>query len=131
MIYELAVQSKTDFLIVDDSESIRMLIGKMLRTLGYETVFQASNAKQALSIFKERMEQSKNSIVLLDINLPDLSGDIVAKKILGMNNAAKIILVTAEDRNEELTMEVIRHGAFGYIQKPIRLSTLRDILEGL
>lgn len=127
----MAVQSKTDFLIVDDSESIRLLIARMLRTLGYESVFQASNAKQALTIFKERMQQSKSSIVLLDINLPDLSGDIVAKKILAMNNAVKIILITAEERTEELTMEVIRHGAFGYIQKPVRLSTLRDILEGL
>jgi DNA-binding response OmpR family regulator len=127
----LAVQSKTDFLIVDDSESIRMLIARMLRMLGYEAVFQASNGRQALSMFSDRMQNSKSSIVLLDINLPDLSGDIVAKKILSMNNAVKIILVTAEDRNEELTMEVIRHGAFGYIQKPIRLSTLRDILEGL
>lgn len=127
----MAVQSKTDFLIVDDSESIRLLIARMLRTLGYESVFQASNAKQALAIFKERMQQSKSSIVLLDINLPDLSGDIVAKKILAMNNTVKIILITAEERTEELTMEVIRHGAFGYIQKPVRLSTLRDILEGL
>jgi len=127
----LAVQSKTEFLIVDDSESIRMLIARMLRTLGYESVYQASNAKQALMMFKERMTNSKSSIVLLDINLPDLSGDIVAKKVLSMNNSVKIILVTAEDRNEELTMEVIRQGAFGYIQKPIRLSTLRDILEGL
>ncbi|MHB8566799.1 MAG: response regulator [Nitrososphaerales archaeon] len=127
----MAVQSKTEFLIIDDSESIRMLIARMLRTLGYESVFQASTAKQALSIFRDRMVNSKNSIVLLDINLPDLSGDIVAKKILSMNNSVKIILVTAEDRNEELTMEVIRQGAFGYIQKPIRLSTLRDILEGL
>ncbi len=127
----MAVQSKTEFLIVDDSESIRMLIARMLRTLGYESVYQASNAKQALMMFKERMTNSKSSIVLLDINLPDLSGDIVAKKVLSMNNSVKIILVTAEDRNEELTMEVIRQGAFGYIQKPIRLSTLRDILEGL
>ena len=39
--------------------------------------------------------------MLLDINLPDLSGDIVAKKILAMNTSANIILITAEDRNEE------------------------------
>jgi DNA-binding response OmpR family regulator len=49
---------------------------------------------------KERMGQARNPIVLLDINLPDLSGDIIAKKILAMNTAAKIIPVTAEDRNE-------------------------------
>ena len=127
----MAVQSKTDFLVVDDSESIRLLIAKMLKMLGYESVFQASSGKQALNIFKDKMQLSKSSIVLLDINLPDLSGDIVAKKILAMNTSAKIILITAEDRNEELTMEVIRQGAFGYIQKPVRLSTLRDILEGL
>jgi DNA-binding response OmpR family regulator len=67
----------------------------------------------------------------LGINLPDLSGDIVARKILGIPSSTKIILVTAEDRTEELTMDVIHQGAYGYIQKPIRLSILRDMLEGI
>ena len=127
----LAVQGKADFLVVDDSESVRMLIARMLRVLGHENVTLASNAKQALTLFKENFAKLKNPIVILDIVLPDLSGDIVAKKILSMNNSTRIILVTAEDRNEALTMDVIRQGAFGYIQKPIRLSSLREILEGI
>ncbi|MHB1907250.1 MAG: response regulator [Nitrososphaerales archaeon] len=127
----MAVQSKADFLIVDDSESVRMLIARMLRVLGHENVTLASNAKQALALFKDNFAKLKNPIVILDIVLPDLSGDIVARKILSMNNSTKIILVTAEDRNEALTMDVIRQGAFGYIQKPIRLSSLREILEGI
>jgi DNA-binding NtrC family response regulator len=127
----LAVQGKADFLVVDDSESVRMVIAGMLRVMGQENITLASNAKQALSIFKDKFAELKNPIVILDIVLPDLSGDIVAKKILAMNTSTKIILVTAEDRNEALTMDVIRQGAFGYIQKPIRLSSLRDILVGI
>ena len=56
----MAVQSKTDFLVVDDSESIRLLIAKMLKMLGYESVFQASSGKQALNIFKDKMQLSKS-----------------------------------------------------------------------
>ena len=127
----MAVQGKADFLVVDDSESVRMVIAGMLRVMGQENITVASNAKQALSLFKDKFAHLKNPIVILDIVLPDLSGDIVAKKILAMNTSTKIILVTAEDRNEALTMDVIRQGAFGYIQKPIRLSSLRDILVGI
>lgn len=127
----MAIAGKADFLVVDDSESVRSVIGGMLRTLGQENVTLAKNAKEALSLFREKFAHLRSPIVILDIVLPDLSGDIVAKKILGMNTSTKIILVTAEDRNEALTMDVIRQGAFGYIQKPIRLSSLRDILAGI
>jgi CheY-like chemotaxis protein len=129
--YNLAVEGKADFLVVDDSESVRMVIAGMLRVLGQENVTLAKNAKEALNLFRDKFAHLKNPIVILDIVLPDLSGDIVAKKILAMNTSTKIILVTAEDRNEALTMDVIRQGAFGYIQKPIRLSSLRDILVGI
>jgi DNA-binding NtrC family response regulator len=127
----MALQGKGDFLIVDDSESVRTVIAGMLRVTGQENITVASNAKQALTLFREKFAHLKSPIVILDIVLPDLSGDIVAKKILAMNTSTKIILVTAEDRNEALTMDVIRQGAFGYIQKPIRLSSLRDILVGI
>jgi|SRR5579875_2041229 len=127
----MAVQGKGDFLVVDDSESVRLLIARMLRILGYENILLAESGKQALDLFKERFAQLKNPIVILDIVLPDISGDIVARKILSMNTSTKIILVTAEERTEALTMDVIRQGAYGYIQKPIRLSSLRDILEGI
>jgi DNA-binding NtrC family response regulator len=127
----MALQGKGDFLIVDDSESVRTVIAGMLRVMGQENITVASNAKQALTLFREKFAHLKSPIVILDIVLPDLSGDIVAKKILAMNTSTKIILVTAEDRNEALTMDVIRQGAFGYIQKPIRLSSLRDILVGI
>jgi DNA-binding response OmpR family regulator len=124
-------QSKSDFLVIDDSESVRVLLARMLKVLGFDDVDQACSAMEALKIFSDKMVASRAPIILLDINLPDLSGDIVARKILGLNPNSKIILVTAEDRTEELTMDVIRQGAYGYIQKPIRLSVLRDVLEGI
>jgi CheY-like chemotaxis protein len=127
----MAIENNADFLVVDDSESVRLLVEKMLHSLGHENVTLAKSGKEALSLFKERFAACRNPIVILDIILPDLSGDIIARKILGMNNSTKIILLTAEDRNEALTMDVIRQGAFGYIQKPIRLSSLRDILVGI
>ncbi len=127
----MALEGKPEFLVVDDSESVRLLVEKMLHSLGHENVMLAKSGKEALTLFKDRFAERRNPIVILDIVLPDLSGDIVARKILGMNTSTKIILLTAEDRNESLTMDVIRQGAFGYIQKPIRLSSLRDILAGI
>lgn len=127
----MSAEGKPVFLVVDDSESVRLLVEKMLHSIGHENVTLAKSGKEALSLFQERFAHLRNPIVILDIVLPDLSGDIIARKILGMNTSTRIILLTAEDRNESLTMDVIRQGAFGYIQKPIRLSSLRDILVGI
>jgi DNA-binding response OmpR family regulator len=75
-------------LIVDDEESITEILQLILEDEGY-TVDTASSGQEALSLAESRYD-----LVVLDIGLPDISGDQVAKAILERHADVKIVLMT-------------------------------------
>ena len=116
-------------MIVDDNEGICILIARMLSNIGFKSIFIANSAKQAYEIFGTQMAESpKNPIIFLDLRLPDIAGEKVAKKVMEIRPSSKIILVTAEDSSAESAQEAMRQGASAYIQKPISLTKIRSIL---
>ncbi|MEA1904925.1 MAG: response regulator, partial [Candidatus Hadarchaeota archaeon] len=78
-------------LLVDDSLFMRKILKDMLAELGYTDVAEAALGKEALDEFSKK----KPDMVLLDIILPDTSGDEVLKKMRETNPKAKVIMVTA------------------------------------
>jgi DNA-binding NtrC family response regulator len=119
-------------LIVDDNEGVCILIARMLSNLGFKTIYIANSAKQAYSIFGTQMaEESQDPIIFLDLRLPDVPGEKVAKKIVEIRPSSKIILVTAEDSTTESAQEAMRQGASAYIQKPIGLAKIKSVLATL
>ncbi len=75
-------------LIVDDEESITEILQLILEDEGY-TVDTASSGQEALSL-----AESQYDLVVLDIDLHDISGDQVAKVILKRHADVKIVLMT-------------------------------------
>jgi DNA-binding NtrC family response regulator len=120
--------SKYPILIVDDNEGICILIMRMLSNIGFRNIFIANSAKQAYSIFSQLAEQEHDPIIFLDLRLPDVPGEKVAKKIMEIRPSSKIILVTAEDSTAESSQEAMRQGAAAFIQKPIGLQKIRSVL---
>jgi DNA-binding NtrC family response regulator len=119
-------------LIVDDNEGVCILIARMLSNLGFKTIYIANSAKQAYSIFGTQMaEEDHDPIIFLDLRLPDLPGEKVAKKIIEIRPSTRIILVTAEDATAESSQEAMRQGAAAYIQKPIGLAKIKSVLASL
>jgi two-component system, chemotaxis family, chemotaxis protein CheY len=106
-------------LIVDDSKTIRMVLGKIMRELGYETC-EAANGQDALKV----METEKNAIhlVLADWNMPVMNGlDMV--RHLRQNpelDALKVIMVTTETEIDHM-VSALEAGANEY-RKP-RMTT--------
>jgi two-component system, chemotaxis family, chemotaxis protein CheY len=82
-------------LIVDDSKTIRMVLGKIMRELGYETC-EAADGQAGLKV----MEEQKGSVdlVLADWNMPVMNGLEMVKHLrLDPDlTAVKIIMVTTE-----------------------------------
>ena len=116
-------------LIVDDNEGICILIARMLSNMGFRSIYIANSAKQAYDIFGTQIAESeKDPIIFLDLRLPDVPGEKVAKKITEIRPSSRIILVTAEDSSAESAQEAMRQGAAAYIQKPIGLSKIRNVL---
>lgn len=107
-------------MVVDDVEEIAMLVARVLKTAGYQTII-ANEARSALKI----MEKRSVDLVLLDINMPMIDGINMLKmmrKQQATRYTAVIMLTALED--SDTTMECLRNGASGYITKPFDMRGL-------
>ena len=100
-------------LIVDDSQAIRDLLGrKLLSPSGYQVVM-ASNGNAAIRIAR----QQHLDLVLLDVNLPDISGIKVLKALREADYGVPVIMITSHVE-PEIILQSFRLGAKNYLQKP-------------
>lgn len=108
-------------LIVDDSAFMRMLLKEKLEKIGGMRVSEASNGRSAI----EEYERLRPDLILLDLVLPDISGEEVLAAIRETSNDSKVIMVTAV--GQRLVMRRCeRLGISGYIVKPFDDDELRE-----
>jgi two-component system chemotaxis response regulator CheY len=114
-------------LIVDDSKTIRMILGRIMRELGYE-VCEAANGKDALKVIE--LEKAAVNLVLADWNMPEMNGlDLVKHLRLNPEFASlKVIMVTTETEVDHI-VSALDAGANEYVMKPFTKDILREKLE--
>jgi diguanylate cyclase (GGDEF)-like protein/PAS domain S-box-containing protein len=102
-------------LIVDDNEMNRDMLARRLLRKGY-VVGLAENAKELL----ERVKEDGVDLVLLDIEMPEISGLDALQKLRDRYSAAElpIIMVTAKTQSEDI-VKALDLGANDYLTKPI------------
>jgi two-component system response regulator (stage 0 sporulation protein F) len=110
-------------LVVDDDESIRILLQEELTDEGYR-VITASNARDALKI----VEQETLDLVILDIRMPGMDGLEALPRILGMKEGLPVILNTAYSQYQESFMS---WAADAYVIKSADLSELKKKMKEL
>lgn len=98
-------------LVVDDESKILDIIKSYLEKEGY-VVYTAINGKEALDLF----EKVKPNLAILDLMLPDISGEEVCSKIRKTSNIP-IIMVTAKVEERDI-INGLNIGADDYIEKP-------------
>src|SRR3989449_10338048 len=105
----------TRLLIVDDNEMNRDMLARRLERKGY-VVGLAENAKELL----ERVKQDAVDLVLLDIEMPEISGLDALQKLRERYSAAElpIIMVTAKAQSDDI-VKALDLGANDYLTKPI------------
>jgi DNA-binding response OmpR family regulator len=106
------VNEKPVVLAVDDEEKIRRLLKAYLDRSGYETLVAGGGA-EALSLIEARSPD----LVLLDLMLPDMSGESVCRNIREHSPAVPVIMLTAK-ADEESIIRGLASGADDYITKP-------------
>jgi two-component system, chemotaxis family, chemotaxis protein CheY len=118
---------KRKALIVDDSKAIRMILGRILRELGYE-VCEAVDGKDALKVIES--EKAAVQLVLADWNMPEMNGlDLI--KHLRQNpelTSLKVIMVTTETEVDHI-VSALEAGANEYVMKPFTKDIIRGKLE--
>lgn len=119
------IKGKGNILIIDDEEMIRSVYSKMLNLLGYD-VLSANNGFEGIKIFEEN--KSEIDVVILDLNMPEMDGEVAFEKLKFIKPEIKIILATGFAINGTVQM-LLDKGADGYIKKPFTIQELSDILE--
>jgi two-component system, chemotaxis family, chemotaxis protein CheY len=114
-------------LVVDDSKTIRIILGRILKELGYE-VCEAGNGKEALKVMET--EKAAVNLVLADWNMPEMNGLELLKQLRQDPNLAalKVIMVTTETELDHI-VSALRAGANEYVMKPFTKDILREKLE--
>ncbi len=116
-------------LLVDDDQGNRQLFGWILREAGYR-VLEAGTGDEALEL-----AQRSPDIVVLDVNLPDISGFEVCKRLrqLPATRHAGVIHLSAVYVESSDRMQGLDNGADAYLIKPIEprelLAHLRAVLR--
>jgi serine/threonine protein kinase/CheY-like chemotaxis protein len=96
-------------LVVDDEEAVHLIMKSQLA--GYQRI-SAYNGAQAL----DALTMSRIDVVLLDLNLPDLSGYDVLERIRRLREDVAVIVCTAQS-DVTSAVESMRRGAFDFLVK--------------
>ena len=111
-------------LVVEDDEKLLPTYQSILQEGGY-VVETATTGNQAL----EKAEKTKFNLVLLDLKLPDIMGDEVAKVIRARDDEVPITLITGYPTLQE-SIDALELGIYEILIKPIGIDELlRSVQE--
>jgi len=115
----------TSVLVVDDEAALRKALRSSLTASGF-TVEEARDAQEALG----SVQQRPFDLVLLDINMPGISGIDACRRIRGISPQAGIVMVTVRDMEDD-KVRALEAGADDYVTKPFRLRELTARLRAV
>lgn len=120
----LGERKNKDILIVDDDESIVVMVTQLLAFEGYSSRF-ALNGERAL----EEIYLRKPDLILLDLMMPGISGYDVCRELKTRReyNSIPIIMLTAKKGRDNM-LAGLRVGANNYITKPFDVDLLLDAI---
>ncbi|MDQ1648118.1 MAG: two-component system, OmpR family, response regulator MtrA [Frankiaceae bacterium] len=110
-------QSTQRVLVVDDDASLSEMLGIVLRSEGFEPLFE-SDGRAAVATFR----QSRPDLVLLDLMLPGLGGLEVCRE-LRRESGVPIVMLTARGDTEDI-VRGLECGADDYVVKPFKPAEL-------
>ena len=111
-------------MIVDDEEAARYGMRRALSTLGYN-ITEAGSAEAARALLK----QNDPDLLLLDVNLPGLSGLDFLRELKSANGNAPLVIIVTAHGSERMAVEAVKAGAHDYISKPFELDDLRLVIK--
>ncbi|TCW83023.1 hybrid sensor histidine kinase/response regulator [Burkholderia sp. SRS-46] len=115
-------------LVVDDNDNARETLGSMLAALGIHADL-CGTGREGIARFSER----RYDIVLLDLELPDLSGLDVAKRLRAASPASSLrpTAILGVSAYESASLDANRNGFDAFLPKPVHLRELGALVERL
>ncbi len=122
----LSLYKEKTILIVDDNKLVRKIINQYLGKMGFEEIFFAENATEAMTFLK----QNQVDLLLTDIHMPVVSGLTLLKTIRSSAAFKDLkVLVISSENGLEYIKNAISMGINGYLVKPIQQADLQKKIE--
>ena len=111
-------------LIIDDDPECRDSVGRLLRTVGLDTLQFSSVAE----FFNADPHTDGPTCLVLDVRLPGLSGLELQRELAAANRQLPIVFITAHG-DIPMTVQAMKGGAIEFLTKPFRDQDLLDAIE--
>lgn len=113
-------------LIVDDFSTMRRIIKKLLKELGFNNTAEADDGTTALPA----LQNGNFDFLITDWNMPGMQGIDLLKAVRSDEKLSKlpVLMATAESKRGQI-IEAAQAGVNGYIVKPFTAVTLKEKIE--
>nr|WP_321500946.1 response regulator [uncultured Dethiosulfovibrio sp.] len=118
-------------LVTDDNPIARKILGKVLRSLGFETE-TVSSGKDTIARLKATDREQPFALAILDWKMPNMDGLETARAIAKerLTNPPKLLMITAQ-RKAEVLDKAVKAGFSSVLTKPVQPSSLMDAIADL
>lgn len=115
-------------LVVDDQQTMRMLVRSGLQQLGFRELHDAADGEAALQL----AAQTPPDLVISDFNMPKLDGLGLLRAIRAYPPTAKtaFIMLTGQG-DKEIVQKAIQFGVNNFLIKPFNIAALRGKIEAV
>ncbi len=117
-----------NILLVDDSETTRMIIKRVVQLSGVPTaeIYEAANGRDALEV----MSSKKVDLVVADLNMPVMGGIEMMRRMRLSDPTRHVpVVVVSAEPNAENIADLRQAGVAGFLRKPFRPETVRDAVN--
>ena len=104
--------------LIDDDESMRVSLSRMLRELGYLVEDYSSAAT-----FLQKSIPIAPAVILLDMQMPDMTGLDLQEKLLSLGRKTPIVFVSGQSHPHQI-VQGLKKGALDFLFKPFNLEEL-------
>ncbi|MCH6257757.1 response regulator [Puniceicoccaceae bacterium K14] len=116
-------------LVVDDEEVLRLVLTSLLKKFGYEPI-TVEGAEAAIELYDDRDE--KWAFVMIDLNMPGMSGRELYSEIYSRCPELPIIIMSGEGEEPEVFQEILAESdSCHYLMKPFGMKDLRAAIANL
>jgi FixJ family two-component response regulator len=109
--------------IVDDDKSVRRSLSRLLRAEGFTT-----ESFECASAYLARDRYDGNGCMLLDVNMPDMSGMQLQKQLNALGNNLPVIFLTGHG-DIAMSVQAMKLGALDFLTKPVDESDLIKVVR--
>ena len=117
-------------LVIENSIPISSTIQKYLHSLDFKDIHLASTGNNGLTYYESLIKEEQKIVpILLDDSLDDIQPKKMISKLFEIYPGALVILLSALEKSDKKIIELLNMGIYDYIQKPINLDRLQEVIE--